>query len=465
VTLSNGDTIEYTYDSFNRLIEEVNCAFNQRTIITYDKGGNIVEKSTARCNNGGSSTITFAYTNAWKDQLTSYNGQAITYDEIGNPTSYKGNTLYWTRGRLLDAYGNKACYTYNSAGIRVEKCVNGVPTKYVVVGSTIISETTNGVATVYYYSADGVIGFNRGGVDYFYRKNIQGDIIAILDDSGNVIAKYVYDAWGNHKIFDANNNLIFDSANPTTSTHIACINPYRYRGYYFDIETGLYYLQSRYYDPQVGRFLNADSIDYLAPENIQGLNLYSYCQNNPVMYVDLNGHDWSSFWNSIGAWFSQNWQKVVSIVEIAIGSVCMFIPSAQGVGSVLLNMGITSLVGGYANQSSGGSFDAGWYGGQMTGLLSKLPFMAGFAGGVTTGVIDKFGFGRDVSWKTIILSSIIAGGTNAIFSLAMPKISFGVSDVSDWFAIATAGYVTYASLVWSIRGFLSSAVTSRIDFY
>jgi len=294
VTLSNGDTIEYTYDSFNRLVEEVNCAFNQRTIITYDKGGNITQKRVVSCQNATDETIDYSYDNQWKDQLTSYNGQAITYDEIGNPLTYKGNTLYWTRGRLLDAYGNKACYEYNSAGIRVEKCVNGVPTKYVVSGSTILSETTGGVTTVYYHSTDGVIGFNRAGIDYFYRKNIQGDIIAIVNTSGDIVAKYIYDAWGNHKVFNELNAVVYDSTNPGAypayTNHIGCLNPFRYRSYYFDSETGLYYLNSRYYDPQVGRFINADRIDYLAPENIQGLNLYSYCMNNPIMYADPSGH-------------------------------------------------------------------------------------------------------------------------------------------------------------------------------
>ena len=193
---------------------------------------------------------------------------------------------------MLEHFGDKACYTYNSAGIRTEKCIKGVPTKYVVSGSTILSETTNNIATIYYHSVGGVVGFNRGGADYFYRKNIQGDIIAIVNASGTVVAKYVYDAWGNHKVFNSAGTVIYDSQNPTSTyaNEIGHINPFRYRSYYFDNETGLYYLQSRYYDPQVGRFINADSIDYLEPKQLQGLNLYSYCQNNPVMYVDPTGH-------------------------------------------------------------------------------------------------------------------------------------------------------------------------------
>jgi len=151
---------------------------------------------------------------------------------------------------LLEAYGNKACYTYNSAGIRVEKCVKGVETKYTLNGNNIFSETTGDIKIVYYHSTDGVIGFNYNGTDYYYRKNLQGDIIAILNTSGGIVAKYVYDAWGNHKAYNATGSVIYDSANPSAYAayidHIGCINPSRYRAYYFDKETGFYYVKGRY---------------------------------------------------------------------------------------------------------------------------------------------------------------------------------------------------------------------------
>ena len=99
------------------------------------------------------------------------------------------------------------------------------------------------------------------------------------------MVKYIYDAWGNHKDVDNNGNEITDTA------HIGNINPYRYRGYYFDTETGLYYLKSRYYDPQTGRFISLDDISFADPDTINGLNLYAYCCNNPVMRVDPNGNE------------------------------------------------------------------------------------------------------------------------------------------------------------------------------
>lgn len=105
---------------------------------------------------------------------------------------------------------------------------------------------------------------------------MQGDIIAIYDGSGNCYATYGYDSWGRGTIF-------------TNVDDIANINPFKYRGYYFDGESNLYYLNSRYYDPEIGRFISSDSIDYITPESINGLNLYVYCGNNPVMYYDPNG--------------------------------------------------------------------------------------------------------------------------------------------------------------------------------
>ena len=99
-----------------------------------------------------------------------------------------------------------------------------------------------------------------------------------------IVVNYVYDAWGNHKVFDTNGVEIEDKG------HIGYLNPFRYRSYYYDADFGFYYLKTRYYDPKVGRFINMDDTDFLAPDVINGLNLYAYCGNNPVMNVDPNGN-------------------------------------------------------------------------------------------------------------------------------------------------------------------------------
>ena len=124
----------------------------------------------------------------------------------------------------------------------------------------------------------------RGIVFSGNRKDAQGNIIALLDNAGNIVVNYIYDAWGNHAVLDAN------GADITDPNHIGVLNPFRYRGYFYDVETGLYYLQTRYYDPEIGRFITIDGIEYLDPETINGLNLYAYCGNNPVMNVDPTGH-------------------------------------------------------------------------------------------------------------------------------------------------------------------------------
>lgn len=133
------------------------------------------------------------------------------------------------------------------------------------------------VEWIYYlYGSDGIAGFRYNGVTYLYRKNIQGDITHIYTEAGKQVAHYAYDAFGNIKEFQPDNL-------------ISQINPFRYRGYYYDTETSLYYLMSRYYDPETGRFISADSIEYLDPETLGGLNLYAYCGNNPVMMTDETG--------------------------------------------------------------------------------------------------------------------------------------------------------------------------------
>ena len=117
----------------------------------------------------------------------------------------------------------------------------------------------------------------------------RGNITAILDEKENVVVKYDYDAWGNHRVLNSAGAVITDTQ------HIGHKNPFRYRGYYYDTETGLYYLKSRYYDPETCRFINMDSVEYADPTYLHGLNLYAYCNNNPIMYVDPNGHAFLTF--------------------------------------------------------------------------------------------------------------------------------------------------------------------------
>lgn len=131
---------------------------------------------------------------------------------------------------------------------------------------------------IFRYDGDTPIGFEYNGKEYYYVTNLQGDIIAILNSNGVCVAEYTYDAWGNCTV-------------TRDTEYIAHLNPLRYRGYYYDSDTGLYYLQSRYYDPNIGRFINSDTPLILAvdPETLFQYNTFIYCNNNPIAYVDNSG--------------------------------------------------------------------------------------------------------------------------------------------------------------------------------
>ncbi len=144
----------------------------------------------------------------------------------------------------------------------------------------LVSQKTGNEVINFAYSAGGApYGFTYNGSSYFYLLNLQGDVIGIYDSNGDVVVKYTYDSWG--KLISVTGSL---------ASTIGIKNPLRYRGYYYDTETGLYYLQSRYYDPETCRFINADALLIAGNDYIQGTNLYAYCYNNPVMYVDYVGN-------------------------------------------------------------------------------------------------------------------------------------------------------------------------------
>lgn len=108
----------------------------------------------------------------------------------------------------------------------------------------------------FFYDHTGVAGMKYNGATYIYRKDVQGSIIALLDSNSRIVVKYAYDAWGYHTVYDSNGNI------NTDENFIGNINPFRYRSYYYDTETKLYFLKTRYYDPEVGRFISPDSIEY-----------------------------------------------------------------------------------------------------------------------------------------------------------------------------------------------------------
>ena len=237
---------------------------------------------------------------AWGDLLTNYDGTTITYDSIGNPTKWRNSSSLTWDGRTLTSQtltnGNSITYKYNSDGIRTQKRVFDdvasayITHNYVLDGTKILSETVTDNAyynsyTLYYvYDANGSItGLHYNGAPYYFQKNIQGDVLRICNAGGAVVVEYAYDAWGN----------ILSVTGSMAST-LGQYNPFRYRGYYYDSETDLYYLNSRYYDAEVGRFISADKAIVLTatPIEMTDKNLFAYCDNNPIMRKDDNGAFW-----------------------------------------------------------------------------------------------------------------------------------------------------------------------------
>ncbi|MCM1286350.1 MAG: hypothetical protein NC213_10135 [Acetobacter sp.] len=287
----------YTYDSDDQLIRvdsELDEAYT--STYSYDARGNITSKKIynhTRDENITSSpieTTTFTYANVgWKDLLVAVNDVELTYDEVGNVLTYGDREFTWNTGRNLESVidGDKEySYTYDENGIRTSKTVNGVTTYYNTRNGVILSQS-DGTNTIYFqYDTNGTpLGFIYNGTQYFYMTNQMGDVIAITEADGSIFAQYVYDEWGKELTV-----FTLDEEN-TEQVAVAYANPLRYRGYYYDSETGYYYLQSRYYDAAICRFINADvpEIAKVFKAIPAGTNLFVYCNNNPVNNSDPTG--------------------------------------------------------------------------------------------------------------------------------------------------------------------------------
>jgi RHS repeat-associated protein len=336
------ELVNYEYDSLNQLIVEdiyyTDSMIRDLTYVyVYDQHGNRIQKSEYDYERNGldsaKNILYYNYDSVWDDQLdyydihvngNDYSQSILSYDAQGNPLEitnfvyinleeleedldneddekvYDHAELVWEARTLIsitiyDEYNTVHAvinYTYNADGYRTSKTITeGLNYKqytYGLLGSNVIHEEIYSVINlvqttrdIYYtYDFDGtLVGFNLNSEDYFYINNIQGDIVAIVDQDGNAVVKYDYDSYGNiiQKRIDSGFENVYKA------------NSYTYRGYRYDIETGLYYLQSRYYNPEIGRFISSDGL--LGQQgDILSTNMYAYCSNNPVINIDPTGY-------------------------------------------------------------------------------------------------------------------------------------------------------------------------------
>ena len=352
LTIKENDVLKlsYEYDNLSQLKRENNSYISKTVTYSYDAGGNITEKKeyayTIQTDLSGltpTDTIGYDYNNTlWKDKLTAYDSDVdnISYDAIGNPLSYyDGRTFTWQNGRQLASTvksGITANYKYNDAGIRTQKTVGTVTTNYYLNGASVEAESDGTNTLRYFYDEAGdLIGFKitnstyPSGANFYYTRNGQNDIIGIINASGSLVVSYVYDSWG---------KLV--STTGTLATTIGVINPYRYRGYRYDVETGLYYLQSRYYDPVTSRYINADG--QLNPqEGMTGYNLFQYCGNNPVNRADPTGRAFMFLTAAIGA-----------AVGAVVGGVVGYVKTGTVKGA-LIGAGVGAVAGGLIGLGAG----------------------------------------------------------------------------------------------------------------
>ncbi len=320
------------------------------------------------------------------------NGTAISYDEIGNPLTYRDNMSFTWNGRQMataNLNGTAVTYKYDADGLRNYKKVGNTVHEYEYVGGQLVYEKRGDLKFYYRYNAMGElasikrIDANGTETSVYVITNTRGDIEELRLASGTMVARYVYDTWGNTI------GILDDEGDPITDTSsIAVQNPFRYRGYYYDAESGIYYLQSRYYDPVTGRFVNADDVATINDNllSVSDKNLYAYCGNNPVIKGD-DGGEWA---------------------HIVIGAV---ISGVFELGSQLLD--------------NGGNFkDVNW---KRVGIATAV-------GGITAGC--SFGIGVAVSGVGNVAMDLASGeknpkkiASNALKSVAESFVGAGASKI------------------------------------
>ena len=298
-------------------------------------------------------------------------------------------TFTW-QGRRLNtatANGKALSFAYNADGIRTQKTVDGVTTYYTLDGTQIIRQKTGNTTVFFEYDANGTpTTILHAGTTYYYIRNVFGDVIGLADANGNTVVSYTYDPWG---------KLL--SISDSTSTGIGTLNPFRYRGYYYDTETGLYYVSSRYYDPEIGRWINVDSI--LNQESVLGNNMFAYCLNNPANMADTTGH--------------LPFFVVTAAIGAVIGAVAGGVVAAKNGGNVWAGIGIGAAAGALIGTGAGMAAGAA-----LAGSITATTAQVAFGASTLATTVATGGVGAGITHVANNLQQVVSGNGGQVVSNA-----------------------------------------------
>ena len=455
----------YTYDYRGFLTKEDDIEYK------YDNNGNITK--------AGNDTFTYDNLN----RLKTINGWPVSYSSTnpGNPATYR-DTSYRFEGRKLtyvyESMGSDedktVDYTYDSNGLIIKKVLcycysddrdpDEYTTNYYYDGDKLITQIKNNIRLDFLYDENGMLYglIKDNSSKYFYVRDYLQNILGIVDQSGKLVVKYKYDAYGNSKGIE-----------DTSGCSLGSRNPFRYKGYYYDDDTEMYYCKSRFYVPKWRRWLNSDSINYLEPQNIICLNLFAYCNNNPVMYVDPTG----DFAISISALLIG--AGVGALIGGAIAGVKAYVDGERGwdlicdiVGGIILGAasGLVTTLGGAAGLSA--------VGGVISGSLSLSTATAlGISiGSMSIGSMAKYSFeciaSPTNSWNG--LGFILSGVQGALQGVS----SFGISYIggksglfnkiaknlptNDSFFLNCGGMTNLRAFVWAFKVLFGERISKAI---
>ena len=401
----------YKYDSFNRLIEEVRYEVDNNSnvlsetykgVYEYDNYGNIIRNKTYK----NSSLIKNIKLNYQRDSphtlmsyVNEYNNSKynIQYGNSTYPTKIGNNSITYEGSKIVK-YGNNT-YKYNTVGKRIQKITeNNKEYNYYYDNNNLIKQTCDNIAIDYIYNNSLLEGLRYNNEEFYYIRDITGCIEKIIDKDNNVMVLYKYTSYG--EVEGIVNNQLNDYRIQIANI-LKEYNGFVYKGYYYDVETGLFYCNSRYYSPELCRWISPDDIEYLDPESVNGLNLYCYCLNNPVMYSDGSGHmpEWLGNLLIAGA-------GVLLIAGLAIATIATGGATAGVAGAFFAGALKGALIGAAIGTVAGGAIGYAVDGvdGMWTGMA------IGFTGGAVIGAV----IGGSIGYSTTKIHSVYISKTDDV---------------------------------------------------